>query len=1038
MSVLPYPHGTAAGTIGEGAHIDQSTIGATVAGMFVAPGEAGSSAGNNRAHWGLSVNVDHIMGRIQRELPQPTTSAYTAGVGGDANVQVTAAAVDVFIGLVGYAGDDINSVVRVLDREGNQLTVDGQPVMITNIQKPLGGDIFPPLATVDQFQTDPFVVFSTPIPEGADYQLVYAVNTQVEELGQDCLMADRTQFYATRNVRTVQVVDRTTANAIVGPTPVLPFNPTEFGWPDFYCHVRGKIFAVAAGTLAVANNQYVVAYVDEFGAVNIAEFGAAYQAISPEDNLVLAYGQTDAVGAWSDDTDMAMALTSYPVYVTVGRSHTAETNFDDLQKAIDFIGYLWQYISDEAKMADDVFGLPRIMIVSAVSVSSTINLGSPIWIEGAFADRRQASIAFRRPQLEFDVVADLFDCVDGATNYPMVVKDLWLVYTPVGNRTGYMFFKPGKRSVFDHVYVEAVKVGAYTGGFVDVGGRGTKLVDCRVVHGSDDVGGLPVVNAVYVDADKNADNLLIDRCEFSSLNGNANERLIVGDRIDGLVVRDTELSLCAGVDIRVTGVGGANGKITLERVVATSTAINVKIDAAVATADTDVTMDDCKFAGEVYAGTTTPLSRIVLTASELAAEYGLSAASTTLDRSKRITACGRISVVGDGQVFVGKNYIEYDGVGSFIPALTVDINAGAGDVYTIDVYKNKLEIDTALATIEGIHVSHTAGAYPRRLAIEGNNVDITTSALAAGIFGVRVDSSLCQVLRIQKNEVVIDATIAGFDTVFSAGIYAMMDPTAMARVYVDKNRVYFKGVSAAGAGAVCTFANIDSNPCGIAVYYTGVGGWQRLSLVDNEISCDIASGYTIFTGIFTTLPNDMFIRGNRIKNCYRGIIAYQPGGSPIVYGRAAVTDNIVTDLGMLVSADGLAWEDSACGICVGVNTPAGEHHDFESAIVCNNVVTSSVKAIIGATQRHLYNVKVDNAAGGPISFLGNHALDLHNTGYASGVVMATINGWNLDIGGGGLAKLAPDDIALAAAGVANAVQIFNVGTSNGAMILSPP
>ena len=109
---LPYPHGTGVGQIGEGAHINSNPIAGTTKGMMIDPGADGLSAQANRADYAVNANVNHLLGYLNESKARLEESAFTAGGGGDAEIQLTGS---IFVGMNTYTNP--REAFQILDSE---------------------------------------------------------------------------------------------------------------------------------------------------------------------------------------------------------------------------------------------------------------------------------------------------------------------------------------------------------------------------------------------------------------------------------------------------------------------------------------------------------------------------------------------------------------------------------------------------------------------------------------------------------------------------------------------------------------------------------------------------------------------------------------------------------------------------------------------------------------------------------------------------------------------------------------------------------
>jgi hypothetical protein len=129
---LPFPHGTAAGQIGNNANISLVDTPGSTGGRFIGFGEEGTSEIANRAHWALSANIDYLYTSTSRDFAVPTGDGYTSA--GTSSRQITGT---VFCGDSSYPGaagfpntstyaEGMLSLFAVLDGQLNELiSTDG-------------------------------------------------------------------------------------------------------------------------------------------------------------------------------------------------------------------------------------------------------------------------------------------------------------------------------------------------------------------------------------------------------------------------------------------------------------------------------------------------------------------------------------------------------------------------------------------------------------------------------------------------------------------------------------------------------------------------------------------------------------------------------------------------------------------------------------------------------------------------------------------------------------------------------------------------
>ena len=201
--MLPYPHGTAAGDIGNNALIDLGNTPGSVGGKFVGFGEDGTSAIVNRSSWALSANIDYVYQSLSRELAMPNIDAWTVGAGAGASYHFTGD--DVWCGDAGYpapgAGnpppeqEGYDRLLSVLDAEYNQLTdVLGNKVCLKSVRDNAdaidvyrAGFVATPIIRfrtanpiTGAIVTDPYT-----IPDGTVVKLVHARKSSLENLSTD-------------------------------------------------------------------------------------------------------------------------------------------------------------------------------------------------------------------------------------------------------------------------------------------------------------------------------------------------------------------------------------------------------------------------------------------------------------------------------------------------------------------------------------------------------------------------------------------------------------------------------------------------------------------------------------------------------------------------------------------------------------------------------------------------------------------------------------------------------------------------------------
>lgn len=162
-------------TVGTPAPASAQQSGGTYDGTYLeVPGEDATAANVNRANTALAENDDFIDNILYTSRPIPAFDAFTAGGGGDTQIQLTG---DAFVGRAGVVvtQEVRNSLMQVVDATTLQPIVDastGDAIFINDIRDSAdAGNVIGTEAS--GFHTQPIAVFSATIPAATNYRVLH-------------------------------------------------------------------------------------------------------------------------------------------------------------------------------------------------------------------------------------------------------------------------------------------------------------------------------------------------------------------------------------------------------------------------------------------------------------------------------------------------------------------------------------------------------------------------------------------------------------------------------------------------------------------------------------------------------------------------------------------------------------------------------------------------------------------------------------------------------------------------------------------------
>lgn len=164
--------------VGTPAPVSAQQSGGTYDGTyFEVPGETAESTKVNRANSALAENCDFIDDVLLTSRPVLTYEDFTAGGGGDTQIQLTG---DVFVGRAGVAPinqEERDFLIAIVDPLTLQQLVIGPlvtPEVVSCSDLRDSGDAANVIGTeATGYHTNPIVVFSVTIPAATDYRVVY-------------------------------------------------------------------------------------------------------------------------------------------------------------------------------------------------------------------------------------------------------------------------------------------------------------------------------------------------------------------------------------------------------------------------------------------------------------------------------------------------------------------------------------------------------------------------------------------------------------------------------------------------------------------------------------------------------------------------------------------------------------------------------------------------------------------------------------------------------------------------------------------------
>lgn len=973
MSILPFPHGDTAGTIGENVNINSKPVTGTTKGMLVDEAGDATSAKVNRGLYALSTNIDHIMGQIQDEKARLSSQSFTSS--GDASRQLTGS---VFVGTTSFTTNPYTPfpVCAVLDAEGNELVVSDEKVVVIDIQNP--GSLYP-ISAGSEFSTDPTVVFgkdsdksALSIPSGVGYTIVFGLEDTVDELDKEAVLEIPLQRVHEMGHAVIRELDRSTENAIIGDAPTLTWgsdgaDQNYVSYTTFWCVVRGRIMSIAAGDTKssyVNDNSGATLYVDQWGNVGIASTGGTTPpGRNVEEELVLGRGATGSA-TWTAGTtaNIARGITAKPAYVTVGSTDYGMCNFDDLENAIAFLNYLWGLTDETVLSGESPMEYPRILICNSItfSPSAAITLAGPLWIEGATSHFSGVD-AYRYPRIEFDVTNTLIDCDDNH----LTIKNLDFLYTGSSSRAQntFLFSNIGHDSTIERMTVQAP--GAYyMSGILEVQGRRVVIRDCYFDKVSE-TNNTPGISAVDAGGGADGDGLIIENTTVRSRNNSANEVLVSVDDCDRVVIRDCLFENSQGTALSLSQTSSGCGSVACVRTTFSTTG------AAIAGESQNMLLSlvNCSVTGDISVGTSTAPDRFTARESVFADAFTVYADTIIISDHCSFSNGILLEMTGTGGLCVVENSAFDLSAGTY--GIKIHINPGGGNLADkIRLLGNRITVTGSLTAMDPININQATGAGAvKQIEIINNTLESDTSgASPSGFNGIVLDDIIGYYNTIiEGNQIDIassNAYAAAANRAISATA-ASSGPTEGASVHIRRNKIKMTGVS---NGSSLSWANIGS---GVAlIYFSGPAtSYFRVWVADNNLYGHATTAENLYTAAFIGGALHVHIRGNEVDNCYRGLIA-RPG-TTLNGGYAKFISNSVVFGHNGAADDGTNWYDSGVGLCAGEDGASSEKYDSiefsGNAVECNGVGDSG-------DVRHCIHGAV-TATTGTISCYGNHVYD---------------------------------------------------------------
>jgi hypothetical protein len=236
-------------------------------------------------------------------------------------------------------------------------------------------------------------------------------------------------------------------------------------------------------------------------------------------------------------------------------------------------------------------------------------------------------------------------------------------------------------------------------------------------------------------------------------------------------------------------------------------------------------------------------------------------------------------------------------------------------------------------------------------------------------------------LVVSGNSIFLDST-NDYTAALTAGIYVGGTTSLTTPVKVSGNTVTMGG----SCNAKVTYANIGSNPCGIAI------SARRIYVDNNVVEFETADYHTGIAMLNVANSDSASFRGNDIINAFRGIVAQ---GDDVDDSTLIVSDNHILRIGAVDDDDTTLPTDSGCGILAGLASAT----DRWSYVTCNGNTLHSVGSGTGTgSDRSIIYIRCTHTTVGRIrcTVTGNTIIDTSASGYSAGG--DTYKSW--DIAGG--------------------------------------
>jgi hypothetical protein len=794
--------------------------------------------------------------------------------------------------------------------------------------------------------------------------------------------------YLDTNKADIKVIDVTTPNACIGAPPALTFGagPLQITYGDFWCHINGTIYEIS-GAVESVSLAYAVLYVDNTGTVQLDEDAAAYPALDPEENIILAYGH-NAAGVWDDENEPAMSLTSKPAILTVGDSDVGETNFTTINTAVDFINYLNAYVSNTGTLAANEYYNPTIYVTGPTTMSESVTLEAPLKIVGGPSGYEVYSSTRRTPYIYYDVAGVLFDC--GSER--IVVENISLVFDQAsGPRTDFVFNNVGAYSVFRNVRSDLANPAAPTDldGFIS--SEGYLTVDNCYLRWLSSTTANPGISV-----DDATNTSIIDSYLHTRADTGNEVVLELDDPIRFMCLRSTIIADAAPKPL----INITSGSSTIRDVAFKHCKIDASDPAEAALTSTDgnstgdLIIDSCEIVGAVTIGSIAPWNRInVSNCQEL--DCAINAEVRNAHLKDSTFNYGSVIKPNDGGVFSFENLkyllatdegygIQIDGEGN--------ANCRASYLFRGCSFNFCPGGTPNTATKQyGIWCKESSATNVSVLEISGCSAYISNSIAATLEFRGFNIASTCRArtINIHDNEVYIYNDDSGGDGLANTiGINVEANGVAYRKIDIADNNIIIDGDTKT---QTLTLANTLSSVIGIAAY----GVYDIVNVDGNSVEfIDNTAGFATYTGVYTG-QNSATITRNRILNACRGIVATEcnPGG-PTTLTDCLIEHNYI-EYGAYDLADTANGFDGACGIMCGYGDVSAPSSTVlvTTANVSNNTVLSKVanNTIVGSNRVSILISMDDGGAGNSsLSFHGNITRD---EGPYTGGGVGTYHAW---------------------------------------------